>query len=883
MTMDSRAIRETFLRFFESRGHTRVSSSSLVPAGDPTLLFTNAGMVQFKKVFLGEDPRPYTRAASCQKCVRAGGKHNDLENVGFTARHHTFFEMLGNFSFGDYFKEEAIEMAWELLAEHYKLPQERLWATVYQEDDEATRLWEKIAGLPPERIIGLGEKDNFWAMGDTGPCGPCSEILLDQGEEMACGPECGIGKCDCDRYLEIWNNVFMQFNRTADGVLHPLPKPSIDTGLGLERLCAIIQGVRSNFDCDLLRPVIGRAEELSGKTYGGKNEPENVAFRVIADHSRATTFLIADGVLPSNEGRGYVLRRIMRRAIRFGRLLSLPSPFMGKVCQRVVELLGEVYPELVEARQFLAQVVAGEEERFADTLDYGLKLLGEEVDYLKQHRLNILPGEVAFKLYDTYGFPLDLVQDTLREENLVLDLEGFEEHMRRQREASRQAWRGGAAGEVPPIYQELAQWPPTLFLGYEALSGDSTILALVTHVGHHEQAEPGEEVEVVTAATPFYGESGGQVGDTGVISGNGWRIRVTDTQRLPNDLFVHQGVVEEGMVKVNAAAHLEVDADRRRKILRHHTATHLLQAALRRRLGEHVKQSGSLVSPERLRFDFTHFKAITPEELERIELEINEAVAENLPVLTDRLSMAEALARGATALFEEKYGEEVRVVAVPGLSQELCGGTHAERTGDLGFCKITSEASVAAGIRRIEAVCGPEAVQYIQAEEDLLLRVAKYLKADRSNLLAQLEKRLKREKDLEKKLEALKGRLAAAQAGDLLDQVREIEGVPVLALKVEAADPKALREFAVKLLQRLKSGIVVLGAAAGEKAMLIALVSNDLTKRFPAGEIIKAIAPAVGGRGGGRADMAQAGGPDLAGIPKALEQAYEVVAKKAKE
>ena len=880
--MDSRTIRETFLRFFESRGHTRVFSSSLVPAGDPTLLFTNAGMVQFKKVFLGEDPRPYTRAASCQKCVRAGGKHNDLENVGFTARHHTFFEMLGNFSFGDYFKEEAIEMAWELLAEHYRLPQERLWATVYQEDDEAARLWEKIAGLPPERIIGLGEKDNFWAMGDTGPCGPCSEILLDQGEEMACGPECGIGKCDCDRYLEIWNNVFMQFNRTADGVLHPLPRPSIDTGLGLERLCAIIQGVRSNFDCDLLRPVIGRTEELSGKTYGGKNDLENVAFRVIADHSRATTFLIADGVLPSNEGRGYVLRRIMRRAIRFGRLLSLPTPFMGKVCQQVVELLGEVYPELMETRQFLARVVAGEEERFADTLDYGLKLLGEEVDYLKQHRLKILPGEVAFKLYDTYGFPLDLVQDTLREENLVLDLEGFEEHMRRQREASRQAWRGGAAGEVPPIYQELAQWPPTHFLGYEALSGDSTILALITHESHHEQAEPGEEVEVVTAATPFYGESGGQVGDTGVISGDGWRIRVTDTQRLPNDLFVHQGVVEEGMVKVNAEAHLEVDAARRRKILRHHTATHLLQAALRRRLGEHVKQSGSLVSPERLRFDFTHFKAITPEELERIELEINEAVAENLPVLTDRLSMAEALARGATALFEEKYGEEVRVVAVPGLSQELCGGTHAERTGDLGFCKITSEASVAAGIRRIEAVCGPEAVQYIQAEEDLLLRVAKYLKADRSNLLAQLEKRLKREKDLEKELEALKGRLAAAQAGDLLDQVREIEGVPVLALEMEAADPKALREFAVKLQQRLKSGIVVLGAAAGEKAMLIALVSNDLTKRFPAGEIIKAIAPAVGGRGGGRADMAQAGGPDVAGIPRALEQAYEVVGKKAK-
>jgi alanyl-tRNA synthetase len=880
--MTSREIREMFLSFFASKGHTRVASSSLVPAGDPTLLFTNAGMVQFKKVFLGEETRPYTRAASSQKCVRAGGKHNDLENVGFTARHHTFFEMLGNFSFGDYFKEEAITMAWELLTEHYKLPQERLWATVYHEDDEAAKLWEKIAGLPRERIVGLGEKDNFWAMGDTGPCGPCSEILIDQGEAMACGPDCGIGKCDCDRYLEIWNNVFMQYNRTPDGVLHPLPKPSIDTGMGLERLCAVIQGVQSNFDCDLLRPVIGRVEELAGRTYGGKNEQENVAFRVIADHSRATTFLIADGVLPSNEGRGYVLRRIMRRAIRFGRLLNLPSPFMGQVSERVVELMGEVYPELVEARQFLAQVVTGEEERFADTLDHGLKLLSEELDYLKTHNLKILPGEVAFKLYDTYGFPLDLVQDTLREENLVLDLEGFEANMQRQREASRQSWRGGATGEVPPVYQELAQWPPTHFLGYEALEGDSTILALITHKGHHEQAEPGEEVEVITAATPFYGESGGQVGDTGAISGDGWRIRVTDTQRLPNDLFIHQGLVEAGTVKVNDEAHLAVDPARRRMIARHHTATHILQAVLRRHLGEHVKQSGSLVTPERMRFDFTHFQAIAPEEVERIELDVNVEVAENLPVLTDKLSMAEALERGATALFEEKYGDEVRVVAIPGLSQELCGGTHVERTGDLGFCKITSEASVAAGIRRIEAVCGPEAVALTQELGRELDQAAALIKGSRTDLIPRLDKVLKRQKDLEKEVEALKSRMAAAQAGDLLDQVRQIEGVPVLALKVEVADPKGLRDFAVKLQQRLKSGIVVLGAAAGDKAMLIALVSKDLTKRFPAGEIIKAIAPAVGGSGGGRPDLAQAGGPDLAGIPAALEQAYEVVAKKAK-
>ncbi|MCX5893684.1 MAG: alanine--tRNA ligase, partial [Deltaproteobacteria bacterium] len=629
-------------------------------------------------------------------------------------------------------------------------------------------LWHKDIGIPEERIYRLGEKDNFWAMGDTGPCGPCSEILIDQGEAMACGPDCGIGKCDCDRYLEIWNNVFMQYNRTPDGVLHPLPKPSIDTGMGLERLCAVIQGVQSNFDCDLLRPVIGRVEELAGKSYGGQNDLENVAFRVIADHSRATTFLIADGVLPSNEGRGYVLRRIMRRAIRFGRLLNLPSPFMGKVSERVVELMGEVYPELIEARQFMAQVVSGDEERFADTLDHGLKLLGEELDYLKTHNLKILPGEVAFKLYDTYGFPLDLVQDTLREENLVLDLEGFEDNMKRQREASRQSWRGGAAGEVPPVYQELSQWQPTHFLGYEALEADSTILALITHEGHHEQAETGEEVEVVTAATPFYGESGGQVGDSGLISGDGWRIRVTDTQRLPNDLFIHQGVVEAGTVKVNDEAVLSVDVARRRRILRHHTAPHILQAVLRRHLGDHVKQSGSLVTPERLRFDFTHFKAIAPEEVERIELDLNEAVAENLPVLTDKLTMAEALERGATALFEEKYGDEVRVVAIPGVSQELCGGTHAERTGEVGLCKITSEASVAAGIRRIEAVCGPEAVALTQELGRELDQAAALIKGSRTDLIPRLDKLLKRQRDLEKEVETLKSRMAASQAGDLL-------------------------------------------------------------------------------------------------------------------
>jgi alanyl-tRNA synthetase len=879
--MTSREIREAFLRFFEKHGHTRVASSSLIPHGDPTLLFANAGMNQFKKAFLGEESRPYTRAASCQKCVRAGGKHNDLENVGFTARHHTFFEMLGNFSFGDYFKEGAIDMAWEFLTRDCQLPPDQLWATVYYEDEEAARLWEKIAGLPRSRIVGLGEKDNFWAMGDTGPCGPCSEILIDQGEDMACGPDCGIGKCECDRYLEIWNNVFMQFNRTADGKQNPLPKPSIDTGMGLERLSAVIQGVKSNFDSDLLRPIIGRVEELCGRAYG-PNAQENVAFRVIADHSRATAFLIADGVLPANEGRGYVLRRIMRRAIRFGRVLNLKSPFLSRVGDKVVELMGDVYPELRSARQFLERVVSGEEERFADTLDHGLKLLAEELETMRAKKKEALPGEVAFRLYDTYGFPLDLVQDALKEEGLGLDLEGFDAHMRRQREASRQAWRGGLGEEIPAVYQELAGWEPTKFLGYDTLQADSVILALIRHDDHGEQAKAGEEVEVVTAATPFYGETGGQVGDTGWITGPGYKLKVTNTQRLPNDLIVHQGVVEEGVVKVNDSAHLKVDEERRRQIERHHTATHILQAVLQKHLGDHVKQSGSLVAPDRLRFDFTHFQAISAPELAAIEHDLNAAIAGNMAMETSRMALAQALESGTMALFEEKYGDEVRVVAIPGLSRELCGGTHVQRTGDLGLCKITSEASVAAGIRRLEAVCGPAAIHLMQEMARELDQAAGLLKGSRGDLLSRLEKVLKRQKELEKEVETLKSRLATSQAKDLMEEVREIGGVKVLALEVDAADPKSLREYAVKFLDRLKSGIVVLGAAAGDKAMLIALVSKDLTKRFPAGEIIKELAPIVGGSGGGKPDLAQAGGPDKAKIGVALEQAYEVVARKAK-
>jgi alanyl-tRNA synthetase len=790
--------------------------------------------------------------------------------------------MLGNFSFGDYFKEGAIDMAWELLTVKYGLPQDRLWATVFHEDDEARQLWQKIAGIPPERIVGLGEKDNFWAMGDTGPCGPCSEIIFDQGQEMACGPDCAIGVCECDRYLEIWNLVFMQFNRTADGTMHPLPKPSIDTGMGLERLAAVLQGVQSNFDTDLLRPIIARLEDLADIAYGQDNT-KNVAFRVIADHARATAFLMADGVLPSNEGRGYVLRRIMRRALRFGRLLNLKTPFFPTVTEKVVDLMKEVYPELAEARTLITQVVTNEEERFADTLDHGLKLLADELATLKAQGGQVLPGVVAFRLYDTYGFPLDLVQDALREEGLDLDIPGYEEHMQVQRETSRAAWTGGAAGEIPAIYQELAEEPATEFLGYKTLSADSTVQFLIKGNNHVDRARAGEEVEIVTAATPFYGEAGGQVGDTGLITGDGYRIEVTNTQRLPNDLFVHQGIVKEGEVTLGAAAHLEVDGDRRRAIARHHTATHILQAVLQKELGGHVKQSGSLVAPERFRFDFTHFAAITPEELDNIELGLNTAVVENLPVETSAMAMAQALASGAMAIFEEKYGEEVRLVAIPGVSKELCGGTHVSRTGDIGLVKIVTEAGIAAGMRRIEAVCGLEALRLVKEEERELSRAAGLLKAGRGELVERLTRVMKRTRELEKQVETLKGRLTTAQAGDLLDQVRQVDGVSVLALEVEAGDPKGLREFAAKLSNRLKSGIVVLGSRADDKALLITIVSKDLTKRFNAGEIIRELAPVVGGSGGGRADMAQAGGPDKEKIPEAINQVFDIIAQKAQK
>ncbi|NDY43072.1 alanine--tRNA ligase [Dissulfurirhabdus thermomarina] len=863
-------IRRRFLDFFAQRGHEIVPSSSLVPADDPSLLFTNAGMVQFKRVFLGEESRSYTRAASSQKCVRAGGKHNDLDNVGYTARHHTFFEMLGNFSFGDYFKREAIAFAWEFLTAHLELPRERLWVTVFQDDDEAAALWREVAGVPADRIVRLGEKDNFWAMGDTGPCGPCSEILIDQGPGVGCGrPECRAG-CDCDRYLELWNLVFMQFFRDEAGELHPLPRPSIDTGMGLERIAAVCQGKTTNFDSDLFAGLIARISGLSGRAYGAEPR-DDVAMRVIADHARAGAFLVADGVLPSNEGRGYVLRRILRRAVRYGRVLGLEAPFLSEVTATVVDEMGEVYPELRAAGTFLDQVIRHEEARFAETLEFGLRLLDEEIDRLRRQGARIVPGDFIFRLYDTYGFPVDIVQDVCREEGLELDRSGFEAAMEAQRERSRRFQKSVVTRELPPIYRELLErGEGTAFVGYETLRHRARLSALVGADGAAvAAAEAGWEGELVAAETPFYGESGGQVGDRGWIRGPGGAAEVLDTRRR-GDLVVHVVRVTEGRLATGEEVALEVLEARRLDTARNHTATHLLHAALRRVLGEHVKQAGSLVTPERLRFDFTHFAAVTPEELRRVEDLVNEQVRRDAEVETRVLAYREAVAEGAMALFGEKYGERVRVVSVPGWSRELCGGTHLRRTGEVGLFKILQEGSVASGVRRIEAVTGRAAVDRVHALEDLLSAAADRLRCAPREVPDRVERLAARVRELEKALEEGRGAAAAESVDDLLARAQDVNGARVLAARVRVPGAKALRDLGDRLRDRLGSGVVLLGAEAGGKALLLAMVTPDLTGRVRAGDLVKAAAGPVGGGGGGRPDMAQAGGPRPERLDEAL-------------
>ncbi len=870
-------IRKLFLDYFVGKGHQIVPSSPLIPADDPTLLFTNAGMVQFKGVFQGQEKRPYSRAASCQKCVRAGGKHNDLENVGYTARHHTFFEMLGNFSFGDYFKKEAIGFAWEFLTKGLQLPIERLWVTVFEEDDEAADLWPKLTGIPAERVVRLGEKDNFWAMGDTGPCGPCSEILFDQGRHIGCRrPECRVG-CDCDRFLEIWNLVFMQFFRDINGRLTPLPRPCIDTGMGLERITAICQGKLNNFDTDLFAGIMEHLGHIAACTYG-QGPGTDVAMRVIADHARASAFLIADGLTPSNEGRGYVLRRIIRRAVRYGRVLGLVEPFMASVAYVVTEEMGTVYPELVDARSVIGQVLTHEESRFAETLEHGLKILEEKIIGLKEKGERIIPGDFAFKLYDTYGLPVDIVQDVAKEKGLALDRDTYNEARQVQRERSKSAHRETVTEKLPEVYKRLLDTGKgSHFSGYERLSDSSRILAMVSDGIEVSVAPVGWQGELVVEQTPFYAESGGQIGDKGQITCPSGSADVEYTAKR-GDLIVHRITVTDGELRLGDVVRLEVHEGLRMDTARNHTATHLLHAALRYVLGDHVKQAGSLVSSARLRFDFTHFSSVDVTHLKKVEDIVNEKIRMDLEVSTQVLNRQEALEKGAMALFGEKYGDTVRVVSIGDFSMELCGGTHLHHTGQIGLFKVLSESSVASGIRRIEACTGRAAIDFVHQIEDTLSNLAAKLKVPRTALPEKVSKLNVRIKELEREIVRLKQARTTEDLEKLIKGAKSLDGFKVLSAQVEIDDPQALRELGDKLRDRIGSGVIALGARSGSKALLLCLVTKNLIPRFHAGKLIKEMAAVIGGGGGGRPDMAQAGGHKPERLRDALEKIHELVA-----
>ena len=878
--MTGAQIRQRFLDYFARNGHTVVRSSSLVPAQDPTLLFTNAGMVQFKSVFLGEERRDYTRAVTAQKCVRAGGKHNDLENVGRTARHHTFFEMLGNFSFGDYFKKDAIAFCWELLTKDFGLPKERLKATVFTDDDEAFALWKTVAGLSDDRILRLGEKDNFWAMGDTGPCGPCSEVHFHQGDHLPCaevqaGRPCLGPACECDRWLEIWNLVFMQFNRDSAGTLTPLPRPSIDTGMGLERVAAVLQGKDSNYETDLLRPLIAHVERLSGTRYGGTDAEADVSMRVIADHARAATFLISDGVTPSNEWRGYVLRRIMRRAMRHGRMLGLREPFLWKVTESVVAVLGDAYPEIREQLPRVAEAVRLEEERFAETLDLGMAKIREYLASRAGDNAKVVDGKFLFTLYDTHGFPADLAQEVFQDAGWSVppaSLAAFEAEMEAQRERAR---AGGAfqAGEdgAGAIYQRLAvELPRPTFLGYGALTAPARVLAMVEGDRRRPETAAGETIEVVLDRTPAYAESGGQIGDTGTLVGRDGEGEILDTYHRGAQLIVHKVKVTKGRLREGEEVAVTVDPRRRQGLRLHHTGTHLLHAALRKVLGTHVTQAGSLVAPDHLRFDFSHPGGIRDPELEQIESLVNEQVQANIVVSPAEMDLQAALQSGAMALFGEKYGDRVRVIRIGDFSTELCGGTHLDATGQIGLFKVVSEGAVASGVRRIEAVTGEAALRHVGQEEAALRESAGLLKIPPLELPKRLQKLLDDQKQLEKQLAQLEGRLARSRAEDLVASAREVEGVPVLAARLDGLDPDGLRSVMDVLRDRLPQGVIFVGSAADGKVNLIASVSKDLTGRVPAGKLIQEVAKVVGGGGGGRPDLAQAGGKDPAKLDDAL-------------
>ena len=877
-------IRSAFTDYFAQRGHTVVPSSSLVPRADPTLLFTNAGMVQFKDVFTGKEKRDYPRAVTVQKCVRAGGKHNDLENVGRTARHHTFFEMLGNFSFGDYFKEQAVDYAWEFLTEVLGLPAQRLWTTIHEgdagmrlgPDEEARSLWLRY--VPASRIVPCSTKDNFWAMGDTGPCGPCSEIVFDQGPGVGCGqPSCAVG-CACDRYLELWNLVFMQFERSAEGTLTPLPRPSIDTGAGLERIAAVLQGVPGNFDTDLLRPIIALVEQRTGKRYGADPQAD-VSMRVIADHARATTFLVSDGVLPSNEGRGYVLRRILRRGLRHGRLLGVDEPFMAAVTRGVVELMQAAYPELPEHRDYVARVTLNEEERFGHTLRMGLKLVETLVAELKGRGASAVPGSEIFRLYDTYGFPLDLLRDIATDHGLDLDEAGFDSEMAAQRARARESWVGSGEVEVPAHLKALTatvRVEPLWYLGTEA---EAVVEALLTGEGQRAVStlQEGEAGEVLLNRTPFYPEAGGQVGDTGTLCADGTLVEVLDTRRPVPNLILHQVRVKRGRLGVGQTVQAAVEQGRRKVTAKNHTATHLLHAALRQVLGDHVKQAGSLVAPDRLRFDFSHWSPITPREVDRIEELVNEQVWEDRTLGIETMDLDRALGLGAMALFGEKYGERVRVVSVPEFSTELCGGIHVRATGEIGLFKIVSQGGVASGVRRIEAVTGPGALRHVKHEEEVLAQAAERIKARPLELPEKLDKLSGLTRELEREVQRLQGRLAAGSLEQVLGQAQVVDGIRVVAAQVDLRDPKGIREMGDRLRDQLGSGVVVLVAQVADRVSWVTMVTKDLTGRLHAGNLARELAKRTGGGGGGRPDLAEAGGKDPSRIAEALAAVPDLV------
>ncbi|MDP3332396.1 MAG: alanine--tRNA ligase [Methylococcaceae bacterium] len=856
--MTSAQLRAAFLEFFRERGHSIQPSSSLIPGDDPTLLFTNAGMVQFKDVFLGREHRDYNKAVTSQRCVRAGGKHNDLENVGYTARHHTFFEMLGNFSFGDYFKKEAIHFAWDFLTKELEIPAEKLWITVFDEDLEAEKIWLEDVGADKTRFSRIGAKDNFWSMGDVGPCGPCTEIFYDHGSDIAGGPP-GSPEEDGDRYIEIWNLVFMQYDRSADGTLTPLPKPSVDTGMGLERIAAVLQGVHSNYEIDLFQNLLKAAAALVGT-----NDTTLSSLRVIADHIRSCAFLIADGVLPSNEGRGYVVRRIIRRAIRHGYQLGVRETFFYKLVEPLVHEMGEAYPELKQAQAQVERVLKKEEERFAETLEQGMKILEACIAKLDD---SVIPGEVVFQLYDTYGFPVDLTADVARENHLTVDHEGFETAMSAQRERARSASSFGADYD-----QDIKLDSQTEFTGYEHLQDQAKIVGLFKKGQPVDNLQDGDEGIVVLDKTPFYGESGGQAGDNGTIEADGAVFKVSDTQKQGGNLFLHKGRLVSGSLQQDQSVVAHVNAEDRKATELNHSATHLLHAALRQLLGEHVTQKGSLVNPERLRFDFAHFEPVTASEIATIERVVNEQIRLNNPVAAQVMAKEDAVKAGAMALFGEKYGDEVRVLKIGEFSTELCGGTHVDRAGDIGSFKIISETGVAAGVRRIEAVTGGACIEWLESRDQALASIAGLVKSSPDKAPEKVEQLLEKNKLLEKQLERLQAKLASAAGGELVGKAVDVDGIKVLAVKLDDVDSKSLRDLVDQLKNKLGSSAVVLAVVEGDKVSLTAGVSKDVMGRVKAGDLVNFVATKVGGKGGGRPDLAQAGGNDPSGLVAALAQ-----------